>query len=312
MPERADEFRSPTIIVSVYELVWSQLQSCSRSLILNLITFNHRRQTRLMKSNQLDFICYHYLITFDHRVNSDPIISLISDSVIALKQTLLTFNLQSLYFELIRYQLQPGRPKTSDQFRSPTIIVSVYELVWSQLRSCSMWLILNLITFNHRRQTRLIKSDQLDLKCYHYLITFDHRVNLDAINSLISHAIIALEPNLITSNHQLFQFELVLFQLQSGMPERVDEIRSPTIIVSQYELVRSQLRSCSMSLILNLITFNPRQQTRLIKSKQLDLKCYRYLIAFDHRVSLDPINSLISGSIIVLQQKLIPSNQQML
>ena len=159
MPKTSDQFRSPIIKVSVYELIWSQLLSCSMSLILNLMTFNHRRQTRIMKSNQLDLVCYHYLITFDHRVNLDPIISLISDSIIALKQTLLTFNLQSLYFELIRSQLQPGMPKTSDQFRPPTIIVSVYELVWSQLRSCSMWLILNLITFNRRRPFRLSKSN---------------------------------------------------------------------------------------------------------------------------------------------------------
>ena len=175
-----------------------------------------------------------------------------------------------------------------------------------------MSLILNLITFNHSRQTRLIKLDQLDLKCYYYLITFDHRVNLDPTNSLISDAIIALKRNLITSNHQLLKFELVSFQLQSGMPERVDEIRSPTIIVIVYELVRSQLRSCSIPLILNLINFNPRRQTRLIKSKQLDLICYHYLITFDHRVNLDPIISLISDSIIVLKQKLIPSNHQLL
>ena len=203
MLERADQPRSPNIIVSVYELVWSQLQSCSMSLKLKLITFNHRRQTRLINSKQLDLKCYHYLITFNHRVNLGSINSLISDSIIALKQTLLTFNQQSLFFELIRSQLQSGMPNTSDQLRSPIIKVSVYELVWSQLLSCSMWLILNLITFNHRRQTRLIKSNQLDLKCYHYLITFDHRVNSDPINSLISDAIIALKQNLITSNHQM-------------------------------------------------------------------------------------------------------------
>ena len=203
MPERADQPRSPTIIKIVYELVWSQLQFCSMSLIRNLITFNHRRQTRKISSNQLDLQCYFYLITFDHRLSLYPRNSLISGSIIALKQTLLTFNLQSLYCELIRSQLQHGMPKTSDQFRSPTIIVSVYELVWSQLRSCSIWLILNLITFNHRRQTRLIKSDQLDLKCYRYLIAFNHRVNLDPINSLISDSIIVLKQKLIPSNHQL-------------------------------------------------------------------------------------------------------------
>ena len=203
MPERADQPRSPTIIKIVYELVWSQLQFCSMSLIRNLITFNHRRPSRLSKSKRLDLKCYYYLITFDHRLNLYPINSLISDSIIALKQTVLTFNQQSLYFELIRSQLQSGMPKTSDQLRSPIIKVSVYELVWPQLLSCSMWLILKLITFNRRPQTRLIKSNQLDLKCYHYLITSDHRVNSDPINSLISDAIIALKQNLITSNHEM-------------------------------------------------------------------------------------------------------------
>ena len=157
-------------------------------------------------------------------------------------------------------------------------MVSVYELVWSQLQSCSMSLILNPITFNHRRQTRLIKSNQLDLNCYHYLITFDHRVNLDPINRLISVSIIVLKQKLIPCNHQLLKFELVWSQLASGMPRGADQLRSPNIIVSVYELVSSQLRSCSVSLILNLITFNHRRQNRLIKLNQLDLNCYHYLI----------------------------------
>ena len=126
-------------------------------------------------------------------------------------------------------------PERVDEIRSPTIIVSVYELVRSQLRSCSMSLILNLITFNPRRQTRLIKSQQLDLNCYRYLIGVDHRVNLDPINSLISDSIIVLKQKLIPSNHQLLYFELVLFQLQSVMPERADQPRSPNILVSVYE-----------------------------------------------------------------------------
>ena len=150
MPERADQIRSPTIINNVYELVWSQLQSFSRSLILNLITFNHRRQTRLITSNQLYLKCCHYLVTFDQRVNLDPINSLISDSTIVLKQKLIASNHQLFYFELVLFQLQSGMPERADQIRSPTIINNVYELVWSQLQSFSMSLIMNLITFNHR------------------------------------------------------------------------------------------------------------------------------------------------------------------
>ena len=159
MPERADQLRSPNIIVSVYELVWSQLLSCSMSLILNLITFNHRRQFRLIKSNQLDLKCYQCLITFDHRFNLDPINSLIGDWIIALKKNMFNFNHQSLKFELVWSQLQSGMRKMSDQLRSPTIIVSVYELDWFQFQSCPMSLILNLMTFNHRRPSSLVKSN---------------------------------------------------------------------------------------------------------------------------------------------------------
>ena len=86
----------------------------------------------------------------------------------------------------------------------------MYELAWSQLHSGSTSLILNLISFNHRRTSSLIKSSQLDLSRYQYLTTFEDRGNLDPITSLIWHWIIALNRNLITSDHQRCLFQLLL------------------------------------------------------------------------------------------------------
>ena len=235
-----DQLRSPTIIVRAYELVWSQFWSGSMWRILNLITFDHRRTPRLIKLNYLDLKCYQYLITFDHLVNLDPLTSLISVSIIALKHTpdLLRSSVFIVWTSSI--SLTIWNAKRSDQLWSRTIIVRVYELVGSQFWSGSMWRILNLITFDHRWTHRLIKSNYLDLKCYHYLITFDHRVNLDPLTSLISVSVIALKH---TPEHLRWTISIVWTSLISVAicnAKGYDQFRSPTIIVRVYELVWSQ------------------------------------------------------------------------